>query len=89
MHIRRYRKPRSRCSLGCALQDVHFRTAVVRSAAIGAGLVGNVTVGIGLAGGTPVTGVVSGTAVSTVFRRDGTFGTNGTAVVVTVAGSSR
>ena len=65
-----------------------LRTTVVRRTAIGAGLVGNVTVGIGLAGGTPVTGVVSGTAIGTAHGRNRTFGTNGTAVVVTAAGSS-
>jgi len=69
---------------GCTL-----RTAVVRSTAIGAGLVRNVTVGIGLAGGTPVTGVVFGTAIGTAHGRNRTFGANGTAVVVTAAGSSR
>ena len=63
-----------------------LRTTVVRRTAIGAGLVGNVTVGIRLAGGTPVTGVVSGTAIGTAHRRDGTFGTNGTGIVVTAAG---
>ena len=76
-------------AIGVVFTGGTLRTTVVRRTAIGAGLVGNVTVRIGLAGGTPVTGVVSGTSVSTVFRRDGTFGTNGTAVVVTVAGSSR
>ena len=52
-------------------------------------LVGNVTVGIGFAGGTPVTGVVSGTAIGTAHRRNRTFRTNGTAVVVAAAGGSR
>ena len=66
-----------------------LRTADVRRAAVGAGFVGNVTVGIGLAGGTPVTGVVSGTAIGTAHGRNGTFRANGTAVVVTAAGSSR
>ena len=65
-----------------------LRATVVRSTAIGAGLVGNVTVGIGLAGGTPVTGVVFGTAICTALGRNRTFGTNGTAVVVTAAGCS-
>ena len=66
-----------------------LRTTVVRRTAIGAGLVGNVTVGIGLAGSTTVTGVVSGTAIGTAHGRNRTFGADGTAVVVTAAGSSR
>ena len=66
-----------------------LRTTVVRRTAIGAGLVGNVTVGIGLAGSTTVTGVVSGTAIGTAHGRNRTFGTDGTAVVVTAAGGSR
>ena len=79
---------RRRTAIGVGFTGGALRTTVVRRTAIGAGFVGNVTVGIGLAGGTPVTGVVSSASVSTVFRRDGTFGANGTAVVVTAAGSS-
>ena len=79
---------RCRTAIGVGFTGGTLRTTVVRRTAVGAGLVGNVTVGIGLAGGTTVTGVVSGASVGTVFRRDGTFGTNGTAVVVTAAGGS-
>ena len=80
---------RRRNAIGVVFTGGTLRTTVVRRTAIGAGLVGNVTVGIGLAGSTTVTGVVSGTAIGTAHGRNRTFGTNGTAVVVTAAGGSR
>ena len=80
---------RRRTAIGVGFTGGTLRTTVVRRTAVGAGLVGNVTVGIGLAGGTTVTGVVSGTSVGTAHGRNRTFGADGTAVVVTAAGSSR
>ena len=80
---------RRRTAIGVVFTGGTLRTAVVRRTAVGAGLVRDVTVGIGLTGSTPVTGVVSGTAIGTAHGRNRTFGTNGTAVVVTAAGGSR